>query len=499
MIKKLFFLLLLAGTCIASQAQIARPKLVVGIIIDQMRWDALYYYYDKFEDGGFKRLLNEGFSCENHHINYIPTITAVGHASVYSGTSPAFHGIAGNDFTIDGKIVYCCSDNQVQAVGSNNKAGQMSPRNFLASTIGDQLRMASDFKSKVYGVALKDRASILPAGHSANGAFWYDTKAGHFITSTYYMQQLPEWIKQFNATHPNKPGVDMKMKPEGVTLTFDLAETILKSENLGKNTETSIPDMLCVSISPTDAMGHAFGTRGEEMESVYLTTDRGLSKFLRTLDEQVGKGNYLVFLTADHAGAHNPNFLSSHKMASGGTDVAGYVKQINAKLAEKFHITGKLISAVYDQRVYLDHELINNNKLDLAQVKEEAIKQLQQVKDFVYVTDFEKVATASIPEPIKERIINGYRPGRSGDICAILRPAYLGYSFDEKYRGTTHGAWNPYDAHIPLIMMGWHIPQGSTTQPTRTVDTAPTVCALLHVQMPNACSGTAITPITDKR
>ena len=203
-------MLLLACASIMAFAQIERPKLVVGIIIDQMRWDALYYYYDQYGDGGFKRLLNDGFSCENHMINYIPTITAVGHASVYTGTSPAFHGIAGNDFTLDGKMVYCCNDKTVKGVGTESKAGQMSPRNMLATTIGDQIRMASDFKARVYGVALKDRASILPAGHSANAAYWYDNSVGHFITSTYYMDKLPEWMVKFNKENKTKPGVDMK-------------------------------------------------------------------------------------------------------------------------------------------------------------------------------------------------------------------------------------------------------------------------------------------------
>lgn len=497
--KRFFSMLLLACASIMAFAQIERPKLVVGIIIDQMRWDALYYYYDQYGDGGFKRLLNDGFSCENHMINYIPTITAVGHASVYTGTSPAFHGIAGNDFTLDGKMVYCCNDKTVKGVGTESKAGQMSPRNMLGTTIGDQIRMASDFKARVYGVALKDRASILPAGHSANAAFWYDSSVGHFITSTYYMDKLPEWMVKFNKENKTKPGVDMKMKPEGATLTFKMAEAVLKNENLGRNTETDLPDMLCVSISSTDAMGHTYGTRGEEMKSVYMATDEGLAHFFNTLDEQVGRGNYLVFLTADHAGAHNPNFLRRNKVAAGGTDVDGVRKRVNGQLAEKFNVQGNLVSAIYDQRVYLDHALIEANHLELATVKKEAIKRLQEEKDFVYVVDFDAVETASIPKLIKERIINGYRPGRSGDICAILRPDYLGYTFDENYRGTTHGAWNPYDAHIPLLFMGWHVEHGSTTLPTRTVDTAPTVCAMLHVQMPNACMGDAISVVADQK
>jgi len=177
-----------------------RPKLVVGIVVDQMRWDYLYRYYSRYQSNGFKRLLNEGYSCENTQVDYIPTVTAAGHTCIYTGTVPAIHGMAGNDFIIQatGKSVYCTDDSSVQTVGSTTKAGQMSPHMLLTTTVTDELRLATNFHSKVIGIALKDRGGILPAGHTANAAYWLDDKTGNWITSTYYMSDLPQWAKDFN-------------------------------------------------------------------------------------------------------------------------------------------------------------------------------------------------------------------------------------------------------------------------------------------------------------
>ncbi len=187
-------------TTTATSTDLPRPKLVVGIVVDQMRWDYLYRYFSRYQDNGFKRLLNEGFSCENTQVDYIPTFTGPGHTCIYTGSVPAIHGIAGNDFIIQatGKSMYCTEDTSVQTVGSTSKAGQMSPRNLLTTTVTDELKLATNFRSKVIGIALKDRGGILPAGHTADAAYWFDDKTGNWITSTYYMKELPQWVKDFN-------------------------------------------------------------------------------------------------------------------------------------------------------------------------------------------------------------------------------------------------------------------------------------------------------------
>src|SRR5476651_992726 len=187
------------GPAVASP-NLPRPKLVVGIVVDQMRWDYLYRYYSRYNNNGFKRLLNEGFSCENTYIDYIPTVTAAGHTAIYTGSVPALHGIAGNDFIIQatGKSMYCAEDSTVRSVGAVSDAGKMSPRNLMTTTVTDELRLATNFHSKVIGIALKDRGGILPAGHTANAAYWFEDKSGNWITSTYYMNDLPQWVKDFN-------------------------------------------------------------------------------------------------------------------------------------------------------------------------------------------------------------------------------------------------------------------------------------------------------------
>ena len=495
--KKTFFTLVMVALSLSSAwggNRIERPKLVVGLVVDQMRWDYLYYYYEDFCEGGLKRLVDEGFSCENNMINYIPTITAIGHTSIYTGTVPALHGIAGNNFMEKGKDVYCCSDSTVKGVGTNSKAGKMSPRNNKATTIGDELRLATNFKSRVFGVALKDRAAIFPAGHFANAAYWYDNSVGHFVTSTYYMEQLPKWVEQFNKQNATKPKEDQKMKPEGVSITFKMAEAILQNEQLGKG---EYPDMLTISVSSTDAIAHSYGTRSEETKAAYMTLDKELAKFLSLLDEHYGKDGYLLFLSADHGGAHNPNYLKSHKIYANGWAASDYRKSINAKLQAKYGME-KLVLAHYGDFFYLDHAKIESANLNIDEVKQVVINELLKEDDLLYVVDCAKASTATIPQIIRERIINGYNRLRSGDIIAIPRSQMFSWKFKDDYTGTTHSEWNPYDAHIPLVFLGWKIKHGSTSLPTRIVDIAPTVCAMLHIQMPNSCIGDAILPVVQQ-
>ncbi|MEN9497854.1 MAG: hypothetical protein RL750_753, partial [Bacteroidota bacterium] len=341
-------LILFCGNLLAQTNTPARPKLVVGIILDQMRWDYLYRYHDRYAtDGGFKRLLNQGASCENTFIPYTPTVTACGHASVYTGSVPSINGITGNAWWDQDKqaTVYCTDDKSVRTVGSENTSGMMSPRNLLTTTIGDELRMATQFKAKVVGVALKDRGAILPAGHSANAAYWYDNKTGNWVTSTYYRNELPEWVKQYNAqkrpdafyklgwqtmypattytasTVDEKPyenplfgtklpydlnsfiGKDYSKiltTPHGNTLTFEFAKKALIADSLGKD---GITDLLAVSFSSPDYIGHSFGPNSVEAEDGFLRIDRELGEFLRFLDKEVGANQYTIFLSADHGAA----------------------------------------------------------------------------------------------------------------------------------------------------------------------------------------------------
>ncbi len=486
--KRILMIAVLCCGAIAAMGQIERPKLVVGVIVDQMRWDYLYYYYEDYGNDGIKRLLREGFSCENTMITHVPTVTAIGHSSVYTGSVPYFTGIAGNGFMIDGKPVSSCDDMSVDGVGTSGKAGHRSPRNMLATTIGDELKQAFDFECKVMGIAIKDRASILPAGHSADAAYWWDSEVGHFVTSSYYMDRLPGWVEKFNRRHNTEPKFDLNTSNLGVTYTFRMAEAILENEKLGQGKYT---DLLAVSVSSTDAIGHTYSTRGRENYEVYMQLDKELAHFFNELDKRVGRGNYLLFLTADHGAAHNPNFMKEHNQPAGGWDAGLARKSINKAVEDELGVSN-VIKAIYDYRIYLNDSIIESNDIDKNQVKEIALDVLKQDKDLILAVDYDKVEQASIPSFLKERIINGYHRGRSGDIFVMTRAGYLPFKVKDDYKGTTHSAWNPYDSHIPLVFMGWHITPGETTIPTRMVDIAPTVCSMLHIQMPNSCIGEPI-------
>jgi len=522
--------------------QVDRPKLVVGLVIDQMRWDYLYRYYSKYGNDGFKRLLNKGYSLNNVHIPYVPTVTALGHTSIYTGSVPAIHGIAGNDWTDKetGKNVYCTTDENVKPVGTANvKVGSHSPKNLWSTTVTDELRLATNFKGKVVGVSLKDRASILPAGHTPNGAYWFDDSTGDFITSTWYMNDLPQWVKSFNSqnlpdqlvangwntllpinqytesTPDNSPwegllgtsktpvfpynnlAEDYKIKkdnirytPFGNTLTLKLAEASVEGENLG---EDEITDILAINLASTDYAGHKFGPNSIEVEDVYLRLDQDLAKFFKYLDGKVGKNQYTVFVSADHGGAHSVGFLKEHKINTGFFG-EGMEKSLNEKLKAKFGVD-KLINGVDNYQIYFDRKLIEDNKLELEDIKDFAIRELEKDPTVLYAVSTTEVQKATIPEPIKQRIINGINRQRSGDIQLISHDSMLPpYS----KTGTTHSVWNSYDAHIPLIFMGWGIKHGESNKEYHMTDIAPTVSALLHIQFPSGNVGNPITEVLGK-
>jgi len=492
--------LLVLMVCALAQLQAQpkfneRPKLVVGIVVDQMRWDYLSRYYDKFGEDGFRRLITQGYSFDNCLINYLPTVTAIGHTSAYTGTTPAFHGICGNTFYIDGRKTYCTSDESVAPVGSDNtKAGCMSPVNLLSTTIGDQLRLHTDFKSKVIGISYKDRAAILPAGHSATAAYWLDTKNRQFITSTYYMKELPQWAKDYNKQLAKneefkKVGKDVGLYPLTGHITTDMAIAALKGEQLGMGGET---DMLCVSYSQTDVIGHKWGTRGEHTDDAYLELDKDLARLFAALDEQVGRGNYLVFLTADHAAAHNYKFMQDHKLAGGQWLSENVKEELEKYVAQQLHNAKPVLLGIYDYRFFLDHQGIAEQGLQLQRVKEVVMDFLRQYPNIAFVVDFEKAATAPVPAFLRERILCGYNFHRSGDIIVCVEPGYYEYAGWSSPVGTTHGEWNPYDAHIPLLFYGWKVPHGASSKEVHITDIAPTVCSLIHIQQPNACIGESL-------
>ena len=529
---RLLFLFLLFHVVAGAQAP-ARPRLVVGMVVDQMRWDYLYRFADRYVEGGFKRMLREGFSCENTFINYTPTYTAPGHASVYTGSVPALHGIMGNNWYLRSrrKTIYCVDDSTVQGTGTTAKGGKMSPRNMWSSTVTDELRLAQQFQSKTIAIAIKDRGSIIPGGHSANAAYWFDNTSGGWVSSTYYMQQLPQWVQAFNARKladgylkqgwntlfplhsyqygardtayyegvipgedhsfphvtagiQNNPYESFRYLPASNTYTLQMAEAAIAGERLGSR---GVTDFLAISFSATDYIGHTFGPSSVEVEDTYLRLDRDLAVFFTHLDKVIGKGAYLVFLTSDHAVAHNPQAIAEASMSSGSLNEPAVRRRLNDSLQAQFG-PGQYIERAINYQYFLDHDLVASKGIALDSVKQFITRFLLRYDGIAAVVDLERVQQANLPEKLKGVLVNGYNQKLSGDLQLLYRPQW----FENLSKGATHGLWNPYDAHIPLVWFGWKIPRGKTNREVYMTDIAPTVSALLKIPVPNASIGEVI-------
>ena len=509
------------------------PKLVIGIVIDQMRWDYLYRFSELYSANGFNRLLKQGFSCDNTMIPYMPSYTAPGHTCIYTGSVPAIHGIVGNNWydKVSHANRYCTEDSTARTIGSESSAGKMSPRNMWTTTITDELRLNNNFQSKVIGIALKDRGSILPAGHSANAAYWYDN--GKWISSSYYMDELPSWVNKENAkdlpsvymskdwntllpinqydlstednqpfeaaikgektvTFPHKTSLiaaekyeAFKFTPYASSYTFDFAKSAIQNEKLGAGKFT---DFLTLSISSTDYIGHSFGPNSIEAEDAYLRLDKDIADFLQYLDDSLGKGNYLTFLTADHGVAHVPAFLAQHKIPGGTFSDIDIFNELNQQIEVEFGIK-KAVSSVQNYQVYINQDEIIRQKKVVKDVVHSIISLLKNKAYIINAVETEAIEAASLPEPQKKMFSNGYNPKRSGDIVFTTLPGYL----DGNSKGTSHGLWNPYDAHIPLLFFGWKVQQGNTNRETYMTDIAATIAAMLTIQMPSGCVGKVIT------
>lgn len=513
----------------------AKPKLVVGIVVDQMRYDYLYRYWSKYGDGGFKKLLKDGFSCDNTNINYVPTYTAPGHSAIYTGATPCTNGIVANDWyeRETDKIVYCAEDPNVYPVGTTDKkAGSMSPARLLSNTITDELLLSDNFKSKVIGLSLKDRGAIMPAGHKPAAAYWYEDKTGKWISSTYYMKQLPEWVTAFNqadeagkfinqawdtlktkgpyveSDKDNVPyeeafkGEDapvfphnlsklqsryelLKETPFGNTVLKDFAKEAVKNEKLG---QSGVTDFLSISFSATDGVGHRFGPNSKEVEDTYLRLDEDLADLISYLQQTLGKDNILIFLTADHGAIQNSQYLREHSMP-GGNLSSKKLKDTLEMLLQNAYGPGTYISKYINQNIYLNRGLLTDKKLNIEDIEKKIAVWLANVPAVSYVLPASDIATAG--GNMNNLLRNGYMATRSGDAIVVLKPGWV----EDKAKGTTHGSGYSYDTHIPLLWYGWHINPGSTSSPVNVTDIAPTLSRLLDISFPSGCTGGPIQAI----
>ncbi|KDN56108.1 alkaline phosphatase PafA [Flavobacterium seoulense] len=533
--KKIFLFFATAAIFNAYGQQ--RPKLVVGIVVDQMKMEYLYRFSDDFSANGFLRLMNNGYVFHNTHYNYMPTITGPGHASIYTGTTPAVHGVVGNTFfdKSQGKYRYCTDDASVSILGTGDlDEGKMSPLNLESTTVTDELRLATNFRGKVIGISVKDRGAILPAGHFANWAFWM-SDSGNFISSTFYGKQLPNWVTEFNnkkhyenylnkdwtllkpesvynksladdnpyegllytskkpvfpynlkEMYAKKGAKVIKTTPFGNDILADFAKEAIASEDLGMDNET---DFLAVSFSSTDKIGHLTGPRSREIQDTYLRLDETIADFLTYLDKKVGKGNYLLFLTADHAAAENVNYLRDNKYAVGAIDD----KNLSTQLHEfsKTTFGSDLVLNYSNSNVFFDKKQIQQKGLSLDKVKltfKEYLMSLPQIKR-VYTE--EEIIAAGNSDIYLNFVIKGYDPKLNGELVILDKPGYI----ENEGTGTSHGTPYNYDTHVPLLFYGWNIKKGESFDKKSITQIAPTVAQKIKIDYPNSTEAILLTEI----
>ena len=528
---------------ISFSQQQDKPKLIVGVVIDQMRAEYLYRFQDNYAENGFKRLLREGFNVKNTHYNYIPTATGPGHTSIYTGTTPVNHGIVSNDWYNRelGRSIYCAEDSTVFLVDhlgvqkdEKFKNFSRSPKNNLTTTITDELKLFTNQRSKVIGVSLKDRGAIFPSGHLANAAYWYNPNNGHFVTSSYYMNKLPQWLIKFNNKKKSDSLLNQTWKtllpiekyihseiddssfekkfkgkqlsifpydlktlrkengnyklitqvPQGNTLLTELVKATIKGENLGRNETT---DFLTISYSSTDYVGHDFGIRSKELEDTYVRMDREIALLLKTLDTEVGKDNYTLFLTSDHAGSDNPPFLKSKRLPGNFYNSKKIKENLNIYLSDIF---GKdnYIAHIDKTQIYLSEKKIVKEKILKASLQ--FLITIEGMKDvFAPELKVHSLDNSIISNEIK----NSYNSKESGDILYHMHSGWM----EERLFGTTHSTAYTSDTHVPLLWYGWHIPKGETVKPHVITQITPTLSFLLDIPLPNASNREPIKELFD--
>ncbi len=521
-----------------SIAQKKKPKLVIGIVVDQMRYDYLTRFWDKYGDGGFKKLVNEGFNCKNANYNYMPTYTGPGHASIYTGTTPENNGIISNTWynKATNNTMYCTGDYMANTVGSNSIYGKMSPKNILSTTITDELKLATNNKGKVIGISIKDRGAILPAGHKANAAYWYEGgDVGKWITSSFYMNELPEWVQKVNKQNnsdkylntkwetllpiaeytesiaDNNPyeGVFnsenspvfphdlpalrsanlnyslIKFTPFGNTILKELAMGAIKGEELGKDRFT---DFLTVSFSSPDYIGHQYGPMSIEVEDTYLRLDKDLEEVLNYLEKNFEKGDVLIFLTADHGAVNVPQYLIDNNIAAGYFDNDKLTKDLKEHLKKEYD-TDTLIMNVSNYQVFLNHQYINDNNWNVVAIENAIARFILTQKGVAKVVTATNLKSSEFSDRILGNVQRGFHQVRSGDVLYVLESGWIpaGYS-----TGTTHGSPYNYDTHVPLLWYGTGIKKGETNREIFIPDIAATLSLLMEVQPPSACTGKPI-------
>ena len=522
--KRLLLLVLALALLLYAVPQAQQPsnqtetRLVLLIAVDQFRYDYLTRFRSDFT-AGFKRLLTNGAVFTNAYLEHYPTVTAIGHSTMLSGATPSVSGIVGNDWfdRESGKSVASITDDTVKPVGAPG-AATASPRRLLVGTLGDEMKLASGVPKgapnapRVIGISLKDRAAILPVGRGADAAYWFDTKTGAFVSSTYYMPDVPGWVRTFNDRHsadslagqawlalsvgtpvlkqlPKE--TDSKLyeaiygSPFGNQMLADFSAAAIAEERLGQR---GVIDLVSVSFSSNDAVGHTYGPESPQVRDIAIRTDRSIGQLLDRIDKLVGLQHTIVALTADHGVAPVPESLTERSLPGGRMTNKELFGAIEQALTSRYG-EGKWLMATAGSSPYLNYALIEEKKLDATEVRRVAAAAAMAVPHVARVYTRDQLLRAEVANDlIGSRVLRGFNPQRSGDLEIILEPYWM-----RQATGTTHGSPYNYDAHIPLVLMGHGVKPGKYAGRVALNDLAPTLAALIDVDAPAGSSGRALT------
>jgi predicted AlkP superfamily pyrophosphatase or phosphodiesterase len=514
-----------------------RPRLVIGIVVEQLRYDQLEKLRDKLGENGIKRMLNEGTYFKNASFDYMLTQSAPGHATIATGCEPAVNGITSDSWYVPLKneMFYCTQDNTVNPVGGSFEAGLHSPVSLLASTFSDELKMSTNGRAKIFSVGLKESSAILSAGHSANGVYWYDNITGSWMSSTWYMDSLAFWVNDFNAlrlsdSYLNNPWTTFRSRvdyadclpdtnsfeagfngvtwfpydlkkmstkggilsskrdysllretPFGNSFTKDFALRLIKEERLGKD---EVPDYIAINFASTDYIGHRFGPSSVEASDALYRLDKDIEQIITYLNDSIGKKNYLLYFTAAHGVSEIPTVLEKSRVPTGYFK-ANQALQLLKSYLNAVYGQGDWVKGYYEKQIFLNRILVEDAKIPLEDIQKKVSRFLVQFSGVASAYPYTAFEANDFNNGHLKRIVNSFSPQRSGDVIITLNPGWV----EKSDFVTNHNSPYEYDSHVPLIWYGWTVNRASVTRKVGMTDIAATLSSLCKVPFPNACTG----------
>lgn len=535
----ILYFLLLFTTASAQNAYIPpdKPKLVIGIIVEQLRYDQLERVWDILPDNGLKRMVSEGTYYRNVSLDYLSTQAAPGFATIATGATPSAHGITSDTWfhPFNDQMIFSVQDPTAGAVGGSFETGLYSPVNLLSSTFADELQMASCGASKVYGIGIKEMGAIITAGHAADGAFWYDDRTGTWMSSNYYGDSLPVWLMDLNAmllpgqymNQPWQPLMDpmrypgcqadtnihergfegqtwfpydlKKMSTKGTLLkatrdysvlretpfadefTTELAFRLIENEQLGQD---DITDYLAITYSATDYIGHRFGPSSVEAADALVRLDKNIGQLLDRIDKSLGKRNVLVYFVSAHGVSEIPAVLEESRIPSGYFRVNQSLQLLRSYLNAVYG-QGDWVKGFFDNQIFLNRGLIDDAKLSLEDIQKKVARFMVQFSGIAAAVPTSAFEMSDFAGGLLLKMNNNYSQQRSGDVMIALNPGWV----EKTDNVTGHNSPYEYDSHVPLIWFGWTASRSSVTRSVTTRDIAVTLSVLCRIPLPNAASG----------